>query len=366
MYLGDSLNGSLRVFDTESMNETRRIVGAVSTSATTVGLTCSAAAHIQVVSVHPHDGDSRMEKAETILEENGAVVWLLQCTTSSNCTAASLTATATVVAGPIQLADGTSSIAVDALSHTLFAAAASGVAVYDVSSDNNISFVGMFGHLARDVGGDLQTTPATFLTPNAVGVDAGGSVVVSHFRSWVRQVDLPPGTARPTNAHGWVTAASGMKLGWDRMSLAWMQTADTSRVNTSVVHTDFFSFEVDWSKSSDSNRADTGFWRPLAYTLSNSPDDARLNTSRNWTPFVRALDGRDFMWKSDQGTNVMFYRQDGLVWTPCGYLGCMRCNYYPGWPWTSGAPNNTGGFFLWTDTNGPPRGIAAPLRARNH
>jgi hypothetical protein len=50
----------------------------------------------------------------------------------------------------------------------------------------------------------------------------------------------------------------------------------------------------------------------------------------------------------------MVYRQDGLIWQPCGYLSCRECDYYPGWPWTSGAPNTTG-FFLWADGNGDGR-----------
>ena len=114
----------------------------------------------------------------------------------------------------------------------------------------------------------------------------------------------------------------------------------------SIVHTAQFMMQVNWS-----NANDTDFWWPLAYTMSSSRDDVRKNTSRNWTPFIRSIQGKDFMFKSDQGTNVMVYRQDGLLWQPCNYLSCRRCDHYPMWPWTSGAPS-TNGFFFWTDSNG--------------
>jgi hypothetical protein len=308
LYLADSLNGSLRVFHQGTMNESTRVVGAVSTLATTVVLACGSPLGATI---------------------DSGQVWLLQCFGGGvNCTTTLLDNGKPQVT--VVVPDSTSGIAFDAPSKSLFAAAGgSGILVYDVgdaiftappvvsvgttntdsgpfhSADTAITVVttpvGTFGRLAHSSGGDLQGVAATFLNPTVISIDANGSVLVSHYRSWVRKLTLP-GTAstasRPTSAAAWVGVAHNMALGWDRLSLAWMQTADTSRVNTSLVHTDQFMMEVDWDKATDSNVADSGFWRPLAYTMSDSLDDVRRNTSRNWTPFLRSINGTEFMYKT--------------------------------------------------------------------
>ena len=145
--------------------------------------------------------------------------------------------------------------------------------------------------------------PLKFDMPVGVGVDASGNIVVanragSRNGSTIIQKYAPDGTMQ-----------------WDLKCVVWIDMMQPVPGNENIVHSSREKIEIDYVNQE---------WNFLATTIDKHqyPDDYRIYGDEHTGPaWIRELEGKKFMFLTNMpGTRVDFYRFDGEIAIPSGYI----------------------------------------------